>query len=353
MINIYRDKIQFLAGRAPYSPAKKSQAGAAILIITVILLVAAISLFIFASAYVRMEQKTAANQYINDQAYQAAEAGLEFGIQYLTQNTSAITATANGAGFINYGSGDSNLTNVTLGNNSKFSVVYTNPTANNYSVMQVTSTGVSADGTSTRVVSQQLSSTGGSSLTYTVTTQGSVITSGSGTVTGSNGVDAGGIILTSGSWTISSQKQNDASLSSESAATLFNNIFGISKAAMQAKSTVYANSTGVPWSSLSGDVWINSGIVGAGSMTIGTAANPVLLLVNGSFNYAGNVTINGILYVMGSTTTSGTFAINGAVVSEGGLTMSGTGISFNQTIVKNLTGGGGNYAKIPGSWKDF
>ncbi len=39
---------------------------------------------------------------------------------------------------------------------SKFSIVYTNPVANNYTIIQITSTGTSADGTATRVVSQQV-----------------------------------------------------------------------------------------------------------------------------------------------------------------------------------------------------
>jgi Tfp pilus assembly protein PilX len=348
MINMYRNRWQ----RLRFALSFRRQAGAAILIITVILLVAAVALFIFAATYIRLVTKTAANGYINNQAFEAAEAGLEFGLVYLTQNSSAIQATASG-GYVNYGPSDSNITNVTLANNSKFSVVYKNPTANNYSLMLITATGVSADGTTTRVLSQQSEGAGGSSLSYTVTTQGDLITSGSGSVSGTNGIDAGGSIIQSGSWTVSSEKQNDSTLSSESSAALFNNIFGTTQTAMQAKSTQYATQTGVPWSSLSGNVWINSGVVYSGTMTIGTTSNPVALFVNGNFIYSGNLTVNGILYVMGTTTTSGNITVNGAIVSQGAITMSGTGVAFNQTIVNKLTGGSDNYAKIPGSWRDF
>lgn len=334
-------------------PSRIAQAGAAILILTVILVVGAVMLFVMAANYIIMQQKTAANQYMNDQAFEAAEAGLEFGIQYLNQNASTVVGSASSGGAINYGPGIGSLTNVTFGNNSQFSVVITNPTANVFSVLTITSTGTNADGTSTRVVRQQVYSASGTSLQYAVTTQGNVITSGTGTVSGTNGIDAGGLIIQSGTWTVSSQKQNDSGLASESVDTLFSSIFNMNKSTFQGKSTVYPSTTGVPWSTLSGDVWINTSVIQSGNMTIGSTTNPVVLVVNGSFIASGNITINGLLIVLGALTTSGGFVDNGAVVTTGGITMSGSGITFNQTVVNNLTGGSSGYEKIPGSWRDF
>src|SRR4029079_10431129 len=74
-------------------------------------------------------------------------------IAFIQTNRSTIIASPSG-GFITYGSSNSSLTNVTLGNGSKFSVVYTNPTANDYTLILITSTGTSADNTSTSTVRQ-------------------------------------------------------------------------------------------------------------------------------------------------------------------------------------------------------
>lgn len=333
MINLYLN----------YSIYRK-QRGAATLLITFVLFTAAVLIIIFATNYSMLQQKTSTNQYSNNQAFEAAEAGLDYAVANLQVNSSTVLANPSG-GFINF-----TVPTVTLGNNSTYSVAYTNPTANSYSLLTITATGKSVDGTSTKALVQQVNA-GASSLQYTITTQQNVVTSGVVNINGPNGTDVGGTITSSGQFNSNNNKTNDSTLANMSSATLFSNIFGMSQSAMQAQSTVYNNPSTIPYNSLSGDVWINGAVTLSGNYTIGTTANPVLLIVNGNLTVSGNITINGLLYVLGSTTASGTFNLNGGIVSQGAITLSGTSVSFNSSILQKLTGS--TYARVPGSWKDF
>src|SRR3990167_2563868 len=119
------------------------QTGAATLITSIMLLFIITFIVLFAASYSILRQKITANQYRYNQAVQAADAGLEFGIVYLQENKSAILAN-NSSGyllpFLN-----TSTQNVTLANGSKYSIIYTNPTANNYDLINVESTGVNSD----------------------------------------------------------------------------------------------------------------------------------------------------------------------------------------------------------------
>lgn len=327
----------------------KKQTGGATLILTVVLLVSATLMMFYAAQHHMLQQKIIANQNMNSQAYYAADAGIEFGIVYLGQHTSTV-ATNPTNGFINYGATDSNLTNVQLNNGSKFSIVYTNPTQYNYQLIQITSTGQSADGTATRVLHQQVYSNS-PALKYAIVSQSNMVASGNVTVTGQNGVDLGGTFTKSGNIKISQFTQHDATLANMSASALFSSIFGMSTAQMQAQSTYYANSNSINFNALSGKVWINSNVSISGNSTIGSATNPVLIIINGNFTGSGTVTIYGLLYIMGTTTISGNLTLNGGLISQGAITMSGTSAAYSVPMVGVFTSN--TYAKVSGSWKDF
>jgi Tfp pilus assembly protein PilX len=143
--------------------------GAATILITLILLSVSTLIVLFAANYGVMQQKVSTNAYRYYQAYEAAEAGLEFAIPYLQQNKATILAGPVGGYIPAYS--DSSTANVTLGNNSRYTIVYSNPIANNYDLIKITVTGTSDDGTSSQVISQLvqfdsfLSSTPSSPLT--------------------------------------------------------------------------------------------------------------------------------------------------------------------------------------------
>lgn len=335
----------------------KKQLGAGLLIITVILLLAALLGMLYATNHSVLQEKSTSNQYANNQAYEAAQAGLEFGIVYLAKNVSTITGSPSG-GYINYGSADANITNITLANNSKYSVVYTNPTQNNYTNLTITATGTSADGTATDTLREQVSRSLSSIATANVA--GSVIVNGNGgNITGTTAIHSGGSAdptAVSGGGTIVG---NDSSLAAMTGDELFTSIFGVSKATKQAQSTYYANANSVPWSTVSGSVWVNGNVSLSGNITVGSIANPITLIVNGTYSASGQATVNGILYVMGNVdlNLNGNGKINGILFTEGNLILSGNGnINFNTSIANTLMNNSSivsTYTKIPGSWKDF
>lgn len=323
--------------------------GAATLIMALVLITLTTLIIVFAGKYGTLFSKSVANQTRNSQAFNAAQAGLQFGIAYLSTNSATITGSPV-SGYINYGSSNASLTNVSLANGSRFSVVYTNPTANNFMLLRITSTGTSDDGTSTRTVSQ-LAYAGVSSLNDAITTRGNVVTSGNVNVSGGGGIHAGGNVTQSGTNNISSITANDSALSSLSGAALFSNIFGVSKATMQSQSTVFASTSGLNWSGLTGKNWINTTVVSSGNITVGSPSNPVLLVINGSLISSGSVTVYGVVYVAGSVTMSGNNNFNGGLIAEGAITMSGTVGAYNSSMISPYTLR--TYAKVPGSWKDF
>lgn len=330
----------------------KRQAGAALLIMTLILMLAAGLMLVYGSSYGILQEKTANNQQDANKAMAAAEAGLDYAIAFLSANASTVTGSQSG-GNINY-----TIATTTQSDNSTYSISITNPTTSDYKRLQVTSTGTSPDGTSQRIVRQEVYSSG-SSVQYAVTTKQNLNMSGNSSIEGTYGVNAGGSVSQSGSSSASNVNDNDSSLSTLTDAQFFNKFFGASTATVQANSAYYATQLSVPWSTVSGNVWVDSSVVMAGDTTIGSPTSPVVLIVNGSFTGLGNITIYGLVYTMSNTSlTSITGSVNviGGVVSEGNISTSGNStITYDENVLGQLPilGSGSSYAKIPGSWYDF
>lgn len=368
--------------------SKIKQRGAATLVGAIVLVLTATLIVMFAANNSRMQSDISGNINRNSQAYTAAEAGLGYGINYLLQNSSTITASPSG-GYINYTNGS--ITNVALANGSKYSLVYTNPIANNYNIITITSTGASDDGSSTRTVQVQVSkgsivsnvdplplvSKGAINLSgnghITNTVNGNTVKSGLGVGFSGNAVTtiASGNSSSASLGIHSDVSANNTTLNNTSQNDLFASYFGTtSSSAVQAKMAhTYSNSSNTNYSStLSGmtgtSIWIDQtgGTTASisGNTTIGSAANPVVMVVNGSFSVSGNVTIYGLIYVIGSsgmtTTFSGNLGIVGAVVTTDTLNISGnTSVTYNASVISNLKNNSSftYWARIPGSWKDF
>lgn len=100
---------------------------------------------------------------------------------------------------------------------------------------------------------------------------------------------------------------------------------------------------------LQGDVALDGGA------PIGTAADPVVLMVTGSFTFAAPTEVNGLVYARAANwTTAGLGTINGAAVGEGNI--GGTGaftVNYDEDILNRLRWTVGSFVKVPGSWKDF
>lgn len=360
------------------------QNGAVTLVTTLILITVSTMIIIFAAKYGVMQQKSNANQIRANQAFEAAEAGLEFGIMYLQTNSSAILATASG-GFLQPYT-NSSVTNVALGNGSHFTVVYTNPVANDYARIRVSATGTSDDAAATKTVSQEVQY--GSVLMYPpivpLIARDDVHLSANAiirnlysatTVNAGDDVDLDGgsqTILSSGQSSNSSIINSDidddiSSLKSLSSNDLFATYFGSNKNTIKnIADFYYSNSISTNYSSIldgkaGSIIWIDQTGGAAqirGNTTIGTDAAPVLLIVNGNMDLFGNVIITGFVFVSGTTSTDffSNVIINGGLVSGGDFSMSGSAaLNYEPGIISVLRQSPSlmYYAKIPGSWKDF
>lgn len=361
--------------------------GAATLVIAILLVVLSTLIIIFAANHGQMWEKITANQTRNAESFSAAEAGLEYGINYLRQNSAVILANPV-LGFI-LPFTNSSITNVTLANGSRFSIVYTNPVFGNYKLIKITSTGVNAEGTSTRVVSQYVAQNAilSNPGTRSLTTIGNVSLSGSAVVSNTSTnqtIQSGGTLTISGSAkTVTSTGtsstagniQGDAqtstpSLQSMSQSDFISQFFGISStnALKNQMGYYYNNSANTNYSStlssISGNsIWIDQtgGTTATinGSTTIGSLTNPVLLVVNGNLSVSGNVTIYGFVFVIGSLgidTLSGNTVITGGLASTSNLSISGNiNLNYSPTVISNLQNQTNTsyWAKVPGTWKDF
>lgn len=328
------------------------------------------------------EQKNQSNQYQLRMAFQAAEAGLEYGISYLLNNQSAVLVDSNTDGFIDVYTNPA-INDVTLSNGSSYNITYTNTTANSYRTIEVASTGYSNNGESQRTIRELLTiypllvnnppagivtrnnvSLGGD-VSIANTQTGKTIWSGGGvSLSGSAGTDAGNGTGSTSSSMGSDIIQNDSGLSNLSADQFFQAFFGQTKTqAQQNSNLIYNNSSNTDMSStLNGvtgkAIWINQTGGEArfhGNTTIGSAAQPVVLIVNGPLKMNGTVTIYGVVYVIGDWNNDGggSLTINGGVIVEGTLSSTGTpNVTYNQSILGNLAEVG-QYVKVPGSWRDF
>lgn len=363
---------------------RKTVNGAATLVLSVVLMTLSTLIIIFAAEYGKLESKSISNLHRSQQAFEAAEAGLDYGINYFKTNSETILASPSGGYIQPYTS--TNTTNVILSNGSQFSITYTNPVANNYELILVSSAGSSDDSTATRTVSQLIQF--GSLLlnppSATVTSLGSVSMSGTSTVNNPSGtttIQSGSTVTLSGSastlnsgGTISTAgniqsdiTQNSPTLASQTSTDFFTSNFGLTTTQMKSKAAYYySNSVDTSYSStLNGmtgtSIWIDQPAGTAslgGSTTIGSSTNPVLLIINGNAGFSGAVTIYGYVFVLGNLTTSATGNLNifGALSTTSVLSMSGaTTITYSQTVLDNLQNNSNMryYAKIPGSWKDF
>ena len=109
----------------------------------------------------------------------------------------------------------------------------------------------------------------------------------------------------------------------------FADLFGVSKAQMQAGAThsYTASSFAAP---VDGITWVE--VPSGSSLTVaGTLAGSGVLVINGNTHFSGTVDFDGIIYVIGALTMTGTVTTNGSVLAESSTTVDTT-IKGNVTI---------------------
>lgn len=360
----------------------KNQRGYALLLPAIIILLGLTITGLVVSRAMFFNQKEQNNLNNQNLAFMAAEAGLEYGIGYLQNNEALVLTDANNNGYID-GFTNSSVTNVAFTNNTKFSIAYANTVVSNNQHLEITSTGSADNGTSTRVMKLQLqiypllasSPPAGLVAHKGINLSGNVTVSNtqSGVSLWSGGnVALAGAASTQGSGGVTSDKtalnsdviRNDPGLGNITSDAFFSGFFGQAKALVQQNSDIiYTNSSNANYSDLLNGVtgksiWINQtgGTARLGSnATIGSAAKPVILIVNGDFQANATITVYGLVYVIGNwdNTGGGNLTVNGSVVVEGIMSGNGTpNVNFSSTILSNLSQIG-EYVKVPGSWRDF
>lgn len=178
---------------------------------------------------------------------------------------------------------------------------------------------------------------------------------GAVTVTGSNTTDgslhpdqvpvhASGTVTKQGGSTITppaNVKQNQGPCPAD----LFEQTFGMPEADMKAMAHVVGDGPmSAPASGTRGKIiWINGASATStwnGNATIGTPAEPVIVVSEGNMTVNGNITIYGTLYVMGSLSMgNGNWKMYGAVVSGASTDISVSGnstLEYDPTVMNNL-----------------
>lgn len=365
----------------------KKPNGAAILISMLSLLLICSLAVVSGAKSVKSNNVIVKNQIFGDQAFEASEAGVEFGLVHLKSNSSTILTDSDSDGFID-AYAPSTTTNVDNGNNTAYTITYSNPTASSFDLTQLSINGTS-DATNTSKTINQLAiripfmentppagfithsgvSLGGNVtiVNITNTATGNTIWSGGPvSLTGSADTTCGVGCGSDRNNTNSDITENDSQLSTLTGDEFFLNFFGVNKATAEANADITLNYTSDqnlssvldPDSNDGKSIWINQNGGTAslsGNSTIGSQDNPVILIIDGNFIANGNTDIYGVVYVTQdwNNTGGGTLTIHGAVIVEGAYNGNGTPNVIYDSLTLNNTNNIAEFAKVPGSWHDF
>ncbi len=358
------------------------QQGVATLVMSVVLLGTMTVLGFMTAQTAITEQKVVANEYRATQAFEAAEAGLQYGSALLESDSARLVLDANSDGYIDAATG-SDINDAALQNGAKYTVSYRNVTPGDFSLLEITSVGKSIDGTVLRTIKELYVNRTyiSSSPVNSLTAKGTVDLSGNLTITNANTkrtIWAGGAVSLSGSASTDAGggdgsdsgglnpdvTANDAFLSSMTNDAFFEAFMGGDKTTLKSKADIKLSGSGLTnySSTLNGkkgvSIWIDqsSGDAMLSGGVIGSEEQPVILIVNGNLKFVGNNTIYGLVYVTQdwNNAGAGTIEINGAVVIEGNVSATGTpDINYSPLVNTNLQQKVGTHVKIPGSWADL
>ncbi|WP_303907624.1 pilus assembly PilX family protein [Thiohalomonas denitrificans] len=371
--------------RAPADGARPGrQSGAATLLISLILLMAITMVTVFTAKSILLEGRIANNEFRAMEAFEAADAGIDFAFGYLDEgldpenNGLFVDADGNPIVAVDPDVPTVTLTPMTLASGSAFTLTFEDLGDNR---VRITSTGTSADGLASRTSTQEsavvpavpnvpISPLTTRTLTQisgniTVTNNYGHLTIWSGDYVYVSGDAQTKITTTDGEESVNSTDsggfgpdviQDDTNLREVSDSDFFENFFGQSAEEVRADADIDISSSAELTAEqpiLSQLIWYEGDL--HLQEDLGTQEDPVVLVVNGDLRINSNCTINGIVYVSGDwTQANGGVTINGGVVVEGELIM-GNGnleVNYDPEVLDN-TGGIGKDAGLSGSWRDW
>jgi Tfp pilus assembly protein PilX len=104
-------------------------------------------------------------------------------------------------------------------------------------------------------------------------------------------------------------------------------------------------------------LWVDGDLIVTGPLNVGSAAQTVLLVVNGSATLNGGVQIHGLLHaarVEWNADGTGAGRVTGAVTSASDYSGNGApDLVFGAAVLQLLKTNSGSFARVAGSWKDF
>lgn len=387
-------------------PTRATQRGAATLAIALMLVFVIFLGVGFANRSLLFEARTSVNQYHAAQAFEAAEAGLEWAVVLMNRQTpvgddclpssdSAATlfreralssmqascALVDGVWSCHCPASGEPRASERGGSTLSFIVRFT--ATEQPGLLRLTSTGTLADVNPTRAQVQQLlgrvpglDSPPAAALTVRGTPSfGSALfgahhtdpASGGLTVHSGGAIDTASLPLVSapGTPAAASVLDQDSDLFRMTPEQLFASVFRMDKTTWQSQPAVREiNCESACDSALTQTVgnpvtnplvWLQGGLRLDTPMQLGTPQRPVLLVVDGPVELHAAAVIHGVVYSTASTWTDTAGAsLHGAVILEGDLQASGpTQIHHNAAVLAALHERTGSYARLPGSWRDF
>ena len=104
-------------------------------------------------------------------------------------------------------------------------------------------------------------------------------------------------------------------------------------------------------------VWIDGDLTLAGPLTLGTPADPVIVVSTGAATLGGAITIHGVVYaasIVWKDALPGSALVRGALISESDYSGNGApDLFYDAAILRTLQHGSGSFVRLPGSWRDF
>jgi PilX N-terminal len=207
---------------------------------------------------------------------------------------------------------------------------------------------------------------------------GPVTLSNSDVASGGVTIDAGGGVVNDGAVRLfsvagtpgsASVQANDPSLSELDANRMFVSLFGMDKTTYRTQPAVVrlacnGNCAQTIADAVSANpgrvVWVDGDVTFDTTQVLGSAAQPVVLIVHGNLSATANLQLHGLLYLHTDagatnwTTAAGTTSVHGAVIAEGSLGFVGTPtITFDPVVLRTINLTQGSLVRIPGSWRDF
>lgn len=362
------------------SVSRYRQGGAATLLVAVVLLISVTLVVLTTAQTVVTEQRIIANEQRAKQAFEAAAAGLSYGMGYFQANG----ADANGDDAIDTLLAAPDWTYVSGASGPSYRVRFVQVDAGSFDRVTIEAQGRSDDQSAIRSITETISGTPAVAHApdNPLTSRGMVDLKGSGTITNPEGKST---IWSGDSFTATSAStktyiydvevdalkqstsstnkgvdivDNDPNLSTLTDDQYFQNFLGMMPSDykdLMARKIIDPSTTSV--TTLDGEkrtvIWVDGDAKFVSNTTIGTAADPVILIVDGNMEGAGTVNVNGILFVTGNWSGSGNLEVRGAAVVKGDV--DGTGsldVIFDSSLMDNL-GTVGKAAAMPGTWRDW